>query len=182
MSLDGVGRFRNLPRTEDGQATNISLEIVAVAMTPNQWFRTSAIGLIALCTSCGTDRDSTKSEPANTNLPVTRIAENEPTISFSDIELSLEVTSRDSEACRKRFRSPFATSLLNGDAWYSLVPWLKAMTMTPHFHVFASGCEKRVATTYFSLSPYSSTQSRAGSLLGSECKLFHLLPNRRSGK
>jgi hypothetical protein len=84
-----------VPRAENGQATNLRPEIVALAMTPNQWFRTSAIGLIALCTSCGTDRDSTKSEPADPSLPVTRIAENEPTLSFDEVELSLELISRD---------------------------------------------------------------------------------------
>lgn len=106
-SLDGVGGFCNLPRAEDRQVTKLRLEIFALAMSPNRWFRTSAIALVALCTSCGTDRDSTMPEPADNRLPVTRIAENEPTMSFNDVELSLELISRDMRGLPKEIRITF---------------------------------------------------------------------------
>lgn len=92
---------------EDGQATNLPLETVALAMTPNHWFPTSAIGLIALCTSCGTDRDLTNSAPAGTVAPATRITESEPTLSFNDVELSLELISRDKRGLPKDIRITF---------------------------------------------------------------------------
>jgi hypothetical protein len=76
-------------------------------MTPNHWFRTSAIGVVALFISCGTDRDSMMPEPADKCLPVTRIAENEPTMSFNDVELSLEVISRGTRGLPKEIRITF---------------------------------------------------------------------------
>ncbi len=64
-------------------------------MNPKHWYYTSAVGIVALCISCGTSRDSVKNESADLNLPVIRIAEGDTVLPLSDIELSLEIVSRD---------------------------------------------------------------------------------------
>jgi hypothetical protein len=66
-----------------------------------------AIALVAMCVSCGPDRETTEKDPADSNLPVTQISADEPTLPLGDIELSLDVTGRDARGLPKEIRITF---------------------------------------------------------------------------
>jgi hypothetical protein len=76
-------------------------------MNRTRRFHLPTIALIALCASCSADREARENEPADSNLPVTRIADDEPTLPLGDIELSLDVASRDARGLPKQIRITF---------------------------------------------------------------------------
>lgn len=76
-------------------------------MPLNRLFQLITIGLVAQCVSCGTDRDSIKKESADASLPVIRITADDTVLPFGDVELTLEIVSRDDRDLPKEIRVTF---------------------------------------------------------------------------
>lgn len=76
-------------------------------MTFQRWVLVMTTALAALCASCGKERGETTEALAGGGLPVVRIAANEPTLALSDIDLSLELVSRDGRGVPKEIRVAF---------------------------------------------------------------------------
>jgi hypothetical protein len=73
-------------------------------MTPHHGPYAIAIAFVAACASCGTRGDSPPSESAVASLPVIRMTDADTELPFTDVELSLEIVSRDHRGLPKDIR------------------------------------------------------------------------------
>lgn len=76
-------------------------------MTLKFLFSVIVLGLLGLCASCGPESNATKQESVAESLPVIRITDDIKPLSFDEVELTLEIVSRDPRGLPKEIGLTF---------------------------------------------------------------------------